>query len=134
MCSRICPSAIFMVTHETVDLMGRQIASESGMLNDVGMPANMPVLVPSAASSANVAHRSVTVVNDDRALNALIERLFAASGLSKTELSNRLGIKLQSFNQYLRFRRRNPSVLWMVRLAESCGGHVVIEFPERAKQ
>ena len=98
------------------------------------MAVPMPVLVPSAAPVASVAHRSVTIVNDDKALNALIERLFAASGLTQTELAARLGIKLQSLHQYLRFKRRNPSVLWMVRLAESCGGHVVIEFPERGRQ
>lgn len=68
------------------------------------------------------------VVADDRAIISLIEQLIAKSGLSQSEIARRLGIKLQSLNQY-RFRRR-PGLKWIVRLADVTGAKIYVEFPK----
>ena len=68
------------------------------------------------------------MVADDRAVIYLIDQLIARSGLSKSEIARRLGIKLQSLNQYS--RRTRPGVIWLARLAEVCGGRVIVEFPK----
>lgn len=71
---------------------------------------------------------TAAIVADDRAVVYLIDQLIAKSGLSQSELARRLGIRLQSLNQYR--RRKRPGVVWLAKLAEACGGRLYVEFPK----
>ena len=85
----------------------------------------IPLLTPSRPDPATA---TAAVVPDDRAVVYLIDQLIVKSGLSQSEISRRLGIKLQSLNQYK--RRKRPGLVWFTKLAEACGGRVVVEFPK----
>ena len=85
----------------------------------------IPNLIPSQVDPAT---HTATVVADDRAIVYLIDQLIAKSGLSMSEIARRLGIRLQSLNQYR--HRRKIGLIWLTRLAEACGGRVVVEFPK----
>ena len=86
------------------------------------IPNNLP------SSSPDPSTRSTAVIADDRAVVYLVEQLILKSGLSQSELARRLGIRLQSLNQYR--RRKRPGVIWLAKLAEVCGGRLVVEFPK----
>lgn len=86
-------------------------------------------MIPNLPSHPDPTYKQAAVVADDRAVIYLIDQLIARSGLSKSEIARRLGIKLQSLNQYP--RRRRPGVIWLAKLAEACGGRLVVEFPSR---
>ena len=85
----------------------------------------IPNLIP---SSPDPTTRQVSVVADERAMLYLIDQLILSSGLTQSEIARRLGIRLQSLNQYR--RRKRPGVIWLAKLAEACGGRVVVEFPK----
>lgn len=85
----------------------------------------IPLLSPSQADPTT---RTATIVADDRAVVYLVDQLITKSGLTQSEIARRLGIRLQSLNQYR--RRKRPGVVWMAKLAEACGGRLVVEFPK----
>lgn len=85
---------------------------------------------PSSASSPPSLPRTV-VVADDRAVASLISDLIERTGVSQHELARRLGIKVQSINQYKMAKRANPSIKWLMRLIEAGGGRLVVEYPEK---
>jgi transcriptional regulator with XRE-family HTH domain len=62
---------------------------------------------------------------------SLIDQLLAHAGLSQTEVAERLGIRVQSLNQYRYLRRKRPSLRWFARLAEACGARITLEFPAK---
>ena len=72
---------------------------------------------------------TAAVVPDDRAVIYLIDQLILKSGLSQSEIARRLGIKLQSLNQY-RYRRR-PGLIWFAKLAAVCGAEVEVRWSPR---
>lgn len=84
----------------------------------------IPQILPSAPDPAT---RTAAVVADDRAVVYLIDQLILKSGLTQSEIARRLGIKLQSLNQYR--RRKRPGVVWLAKLAEACGGRLYMELP-----
>ena len=91
--------------------------------------ARPPNMIPNTIpSSPDPTSRQASVVADERAMIYLIDQLILRSGLSKSEVARRLGIKLQSLNQY--HRRRRPGALWLAKLAEACGGRLLLEFPK----
>lgn len=95
------------------------------------MPPSSPlsiVPVPSSASPIRPTSRAV-VVPDPVSVIRLIEEVIDRSGLSRTEISDRLGVRKQSFNQYTYLRKKRPSVQWLARLVDVCGGKLIIEFP-----
>ena len=85
-------------------------------------------MIPILPSNPDPTTRQAIVVADDRAVVYLIDLLIQKSGLSQSEVARRLGIKLQSLNQYR--RRQRPGLIWVAKLAEACGGRVIIEFPK----
>ena len=88
-----------------------------------------PIPLPSSSSpsTSNLA----VVLLDERAIAVLIDQLLARAGLSQAEVCRRLAISPSSFNQYRLHRRANPSIKWLVRLVEMCGGHITVEFPSK---
>lgn len=88
-----------------------------------------PAIIPAFSKPATPSSRLVVVVGDDRALVSLMDQLFKQSGLTQVELAERLGVRKQTINQYLNYRRCNPSVLWLMRFAEACGGRLIMEIP-----
>lgn len=74
-----------------------------------------------------------TVLSEGVLISRLIEEVIARSGMSYTEVATRLGIKVQTLNQYRYGFRPNPSVSWLSRLALVCGGRLVLEMPPRAR-
>ena len=88
-----------------------------------------PFLVPSSSSFPPL-HKSLHVVlSDERAISVLVEQLLSRSNLSMKEISRRLGCTVQSVSQYKYGKRANPSIKWLVRLAEVCGARLTIEMP-----
>lgn len=88
--------------------------------------------VPLPSSTANIVTPSLAVVGQDpRSVQRLIELLIERSGTPQAELARRMGITIQSLNQYKMGRRQSPSLAWMARLAEVCGARITIEFPSR---
>lgn len=74
-------------------------------------------------------HSLHSVVNDNRAIAHLIDQLLAASGFTNAELARRLGVVPQTLAQYRYGRRTHPSVQWVAKLVEVCGGKLYIELP-----
>lgn len=93
--------------------------------------SSIPTVIPSSSSSQSRQFQSrlVVVVGDDRAIVNLMDSLYRQSGLTQVELASRMGVSKQTINQYLRYRRRNPSILWLIRFANACGGQILIELP-----
>jgi len=89
-----------------------------------------PVPLPSSAASSSSPNLAV-LGQDPRSVQRLIELLIERSGTPQAELARRMGITLQSLNQYVRGRRQRPSLIWLARLAELCGARIVVEFPSR---
>lgn len=90
-----------------------------------------PMPLPSSSPASALPASVMIIVEDDRAIQRLIETLLDRSGLTQSELARRLGITFQSLNQYKYLRRKRPSVQWFTRLAHACGARVVLEFPSR---
>jgi hypothetical protein len=92
-----------------------------------------PSLTPLPSTSSPPIQRSrlAVIVTDDKAIQSLIELVLDRSGLTQSEIARRLGIKLQSLNEYYRGRRRRPSVQWLARLIDVCGAKIYVEFPSR---
>lgn len=90
----------------------------------------LPVPLPSSTGGTSTPSTAV-VGQDARSIQRLVELLVERSGTPQAELARRLGITIQSLNQYVRGRRVEPSLRWMARLAEVCGARLVIEFPSR---
>lgn len=91
----------------------------------IDTPPTVPFSFTDASKSSP---KRLPIVGDGRALVQLVESLLTHADISQAEMARRLGIKVQSLNQYFRYRRLNPSVQWLVRLVEACGGKVYIEF------
>lgn len=99
----------------------------------------IPTPIPSLSSSSTPSRPSLTsrlsvVIPDDRGITSLIARLIDQSGLHQVELANRMGVCRQSVNQYRIGRRSNPSIQWLARLVNVCGGRLLIEFPHAGKE
>ena len=58
-----------------------------------------------------------------------MELLLRRAGLSYHEAAKRLGVAVQSLHQYKKYKS-SPSVWWLVRLTELCGGRLIIELPQ----
>lgn len=103
-------------------------SSPDNLLIDDDFIITPPLPIPSLNSSPLSPSRAA-ILTDDRAIVALIEQLLHRSGLKDSELARRMGIKQQSLSQYKYGFRHNPSVKWLVRLAEACGARIVVEWP-----
>ena len=88
----------------------------------------IPTYLPSEQHSTIPSNATVAVINDDRAIHALVELLIKRSGLSQADIAKRMGVKYQSLQQY-RYRTR-PTMLCMVRLADVVGAKIVVSFTE----
>lgn len=88
----------------------------------------LPIPIPSSHTPPD--RKSILVAVDDyRATIALIDELLERAGLTQAEVARRLGITKQGVHQYRSLRRARPSVQWMAKLAQVCGGRLVVEFP-----
>ena len=85
----------------------------------------IPQILPSRSDSLT---STSAIVPDDRAVVYLIDQLIGKSGLSQSEIARRLGIKLQSLNQYR--RRRRPGLIWFAKLVTACGAELNVRFPK----
>ncbi len=88
------------------------------------------VPLPSIPSSLPSRH-AYAVINDDRAIMALIEVLLDRAGLTQAEVARRMGVTINTVNQYRWLRKKRPSIRWITRLAEACGARLVVEWPNR---
>lgn len=108
-------------------------ASESASLE---APASGEVHAPLPSSAGIPSFRTSSpltpLVCDERAIGRLLETMLDKAGLSSAEASRRLGYDSpNSVRQYLRGRRKKPSLLWFLKFAALCGAQVSIEFPTR---
>lgn len=95
-------------------------------------PDDGPAIVPMPATSPFRQSSILTpVVCDERAIGRLLETILHRSGMSIEEAARRLGVTSNSIRQYLAGRRRKPSLLWFVRLANLCGSSVEVRFPTK---
>lgn len=85
----------------------------------------IPPLQPSRSDPST---GTSAIVPDDRAVVYLIDTLISRSGLSQSEIARRLGIKLQSLNQYR--RKRRPGLIWFAKLVTACGAELNVRFPQ----
>jgi hypothetical protein len=92
-----------------------------------------PVPVPAHSMSPIFQnHSSLTpVVCDERAISRLLELILVRSGLSLNEVAKRMGVTPNCVRQYIHGRRGRPSLLWVVKFAETCGSHITIQTPTR---
>jgi hypothetical protein len=89
-----------------------------------------PVPLPSIPSTIPSRH-AYAIINDDRAIMALIEVLLDRAGLTQAEVARRMGVTINTVNQYRWLRKKRPSIRWITRLAEACGARLVVEWPNR---
>ena len=71
----------------------------------------------------------VVLLSDDRSISALIDKLLDRANLTEAGLAERLGVTRQTLHQYRHSRRKRPSILWLVKLAQACGAKIVVELP-----
>lgn len=81
------------------------------------------------SGSLNPVTDLTVVLGDDKAIAALIDRLLDRANLSDAELAARLGIRKNTLYQYRVGRRKRPSIQWLVKLINACGGRLMIEYP-----
>ena len=90
-------------------------------------------MLPTSSLTLQTEKTSLTIVNqDERAVMHLIEELLTRSNLTPAELARRMGIHPQTLNQYRYMRRKHPSIQWLTKLVEICGGRIWIEMPTRS--
>lgn len=90
----------------------------------------MPIGVPSNPSSLYTPTSLTRVIDDDRAIQRLLEIIIERAGLTGNAAASRLGMTRQSLQPYLN-GRRSPSLKWLLRLCQLCGAEVQIRLPER---
>ncbi len=92
------------------------------------------MFLPSFASSLPTRPQTsediINVLPDSSVTKRLIELLLERAGLSQAECARRMGVETQSLHQYKKYRA-NPSVRWLARFVQTCGGRLIIELPER---
>jgi predicted XRE-type DNA-binding protein len=87
-----------------------------------------PIPLPSSYSPPP--RQSILVVlDDDRAMTSLIDQLLEKAGISQAEASRRLGVSKQAVSEYKNLKRRRPSIQWLAKLVQVCGGRIIVEFP-----
>jgi predicted transcriptional regulator len=92
-------------------------------------PLEAPFVIP--VSSPLPTSRSTTLtplVLDERAIARLLALMLDRGGLTVSECARRLGITPQGIRQYIHGRRR-PSLLQVLKIAETCGARILVEFP-----
>lgn len=90
----------------------------------------IPFPIPSQSVQTPTSSLSV-VLSDDRAIAKLIDELLDRSNLTVSEVAERIGTSKQSVHQYRSLRRKRPSVQWLTRLVEACGGRIYVELPTK---
>jgi len=108
----------------------RPTEAGDGLTHGTGTAAERPGPLPGATPAIETTSLAV-VLADDQALQGLIALLIERSGCSQGELCRRMGLSKQSLNQYRTLRRNRPTLQWFVRLAETCGARLMLEFPGR---
>lgn len=87
---------------------------------------------PFPSQSVNPPTSNLAVVlHDDRAIARLIDELLDRSNLTVSEAAERIGVSKQSVHQYRSLRRKRPSIQWLARLVEACGGRIFVELPTK---
>lgn len=108
-------------------------AVHTAELASPGAAEHFPHVPLPSTSSIPTFHSTSTLtplVCDERAISRLLELILIRGGLSINEAARRLDVAPSSVRQYIRGRRKRPSLQWFIRLAELCGAKVVIEFPK----
>jgi transcriptional regulator with XRE-family HTH domain len=88
-----------------------------------------PFVVPVSSPIPTSRNISLTpLVLDERAIARLLELMLDRAGLTISEVARRLGVSPQAVRQYIHGRRR-PSLLQVLKIAETCGARLLIEYP-----
>ena len=98
-------------------------------LTSAGDYDHLPIPLPGSSSSEKAS--LAVVLCDNKTICVLIETILHRSGMTQAEVCRRLGISSSNFNQYRLGRRMKPSVWWLARLIDVCGGRLFVEFPPR---
>jgi hypothetical protein len=100
--------------------------SEESSGDSFGNPTILPsqTSIPTFKSQAQI----TPLMTDERVITRLLERLLQTGGLSVNEAARMLGLSPNSLRQYMKGRRKKPSLWWFIRLAELCGARVSVEF------
>lgn len=88
------------------------------------------MILPSASVPATQ-DLSAAVLADDQAIRGLLQRCLAASGLNMSEVARRIGISPAAFGQVFRKRTQRPSLWWVARFVQVCGGSLVVNLPRK---
>ncbi len=96
-------------------------------------PQAQPFPLPSLISGSSPLSpgAGVVVLSDPKTVAPLLEQLLSRSGLTVAEVCRRLDCSRSSFNQYRYCRRTRPSVQFLSRVVEVCGGRLMVELPAR---
>lgn len=86
-------------------------------------------IVPARPPRVSQPTSLASVILRDAGIIRLLEDLVAATGMTQDKLAHRIGMKQQTFNQYMTGRVANPSLRQFIRIAEACGARVWVEFP-----
>lgn len=104
-------------------------ASDSTPAEGESPSSEMPTLAAFLPSSS--AARSLTsltpLVNDERAINRLLDIMLRKANLSPRMAASQLGVSDEAVRQYVTGRRSNPSLKWFLRFAQICGAKVTVE-------
>lgn len=86
----------------------------------------IPSSIPQKPAEANLAVLS----EDPRGFARLLELILSRAGISQNELALRLGINGSAISN--RKRIGNPTIQWLVRIVNLCGGKVWVELPSQS--
>lgn len=90
----------------------------------------LPIGVPSNPASLYTPTAITRVVDDDRAIQRLLEIIIERAGLTSQAAAERLGMDKRSLYPYIK-GQRSPSLKWLLRLCRLCGAELQVKLPER---
>lgn len=89
------------------------------------------LLAPIPSTNSTILFKNHTpltrLVHDERAIARLLETMIERADLTVRDVAKALGVTDEAVRQYVRGRRKNPSLMWFLRLAELTGCSVTLE-------
>lgn len=97
---------------------------------DMGAEPSAPFLGPLSAShiASSTAYPAPfrVLTPSETSIPALLEDLLKNGGLSVKQMARLLNVNDEAVRQYVRGRRTNPSLSWMMKFADFCGFEFVL--------
>lgn len=110
------------------------LAADNGM-DELPRPLPPPEYVPVPSTGSippfAVPTTLTRVICDERAIAKLLETMIRRSGMTTRQVADAMGVLPNSIQQVLSGRRRKPSLLWFLKVAEICGASLTLTIPKR---